>query len=593
MNNVLRGAIAAAEEEGARLAEEFYRPGGPRGHGGSAPIDTEMEERLRGKLQALFPCAFGGEETGLTPAPGAGHDGWMWLVDPHDGTSDFLQGRRGSAVSIGLMKSGRPVLGVVHSPLAPDRGADTIAWAEGAPLTRNGKKIAVDLARRALVPGALVWANASSALRPGTYSRAVRPARFVAMPSIAYRLARVAAGDGAAAMTSHGVNEYDIAAGAALIRAAGGVLLDAAGAELVLAGDPTRRVSGCFAGGREAALQLSRFAWNGLDAEPRREKRVSLGFPRARDETRFSRAAGCLLGQVIGDSLGAQVEFKGAAEIARAFPGGVRELGDGVFRTMPGQPTDDSEMALALARTILSHRTYIAEKALDAYREWLQTRPVDVGATTERGLLGLHTTESESNGSLMRICPVGIWAAGDPHRAAQAAREDSLLTHPNPACVEACAGFAAAIAAGVGGAGREAMLDAALGHATGTARAAIESGARGERPASYETNIGWVLTALQNAFFHLPRSTFESALVDTVGRGGDTDTNAAIAGALLGACHGREAIPARWILPVLACRPHDEAGALRPRPMAYWPDDVLELAEALLLGNSGTEPDLP
>ena len=45
----------------------------------------------------------------------------------------------------------------------------------------------------------------------------------------------------------------------------------------------------------------------------------------------------------------------------------------------------------------------------------------------------------------------------------------------------------------------------------------------------------------------------------------------------------RDAIPPRWVLPVLACRPHDEAGALRPRPMAYWPDDVLDIAEALLL----------
>jgi ADP-ribosylglycohydrolase len=379
------------------------------------------------------------------------------------------------------------------------------------------------------------------------------------------------------------VNEYDIAAGAALIRAAGGVLLDASGIELALAGDPKRRVSGCFAGGREAALALSRADWKSLESEPRRDKRTVLGYPRRRQDVRLARAAGCLLGQVIGDSLGAQVEFKKAAEIAQAYPGGVRDLGDrGVFHTIAGQPTDDSEMALALARSILKEKGYVKERVLDAYREWLQTRPVDVGATTERGLLGLHTTESESNGSLMRISPVGIWAAGDPARAAGVAREDSALTHPNPACVEACAGFAAAVAAGVGGAGRDAMLDAALSHSAGAARRAIEAGARGELPAFYETNIGWVLIALQNAFFHLAKSSFEDALIDTVGRGGDTDTNAAIAGALLGACHGREAVPARWVLPVLACRPHDEAGALRPRPMAYWPDDVLEVAEALL-----------
>lgn len=586
MNNVLRGAIAAAEEAGARLAGEFFRPGGPRGRGGSAPIDTELEELLRGRLQALVPCAFGGEETGFTPARAAGHDGWLWLVDPHDGTSDFLQGRRGSAVAIALMREGTPVLGVIHAPLAPDRGRDTIAWAEGAPLTRNGARVDVDLSRGGLAAGALVWANASSALRPETYSRAVRPARYVSMPSIAYRLARVAAGDGIAAMTSHGVNEYDIAAGAALIRAAGGVLLDAAGEPLVLAGDAKRRVSGCFAGAPEAAAALARFDWKGLDAEPRRERRVAPAFPLREDESRLARAAGCLLGQVIGDSLGAQVEFKSAAEIARAFPGGVRDLGDGgVFNTMAGQPTDDSEMALTLARSILKERNYVPESALSAYRDWLQTRPVDIGMTTERGLLGLHTTESESNGSLMRISPLGVWAAGDPARAAQAAREDSALTHPNPVCVEACAGYAAAIAAGVGGAGREAMLAAALAHCSGRARGAIEAGARGARPPSYEKNIGWVLIALQNAFFQLAAHPLEDALVDTVSHGGDTDTNAAVAGALLGACHGREAVPARWILPVLACRPLPEAGALRPRPMAFWPDDVLELAEALLALN--------
>jgi len=63
-------------------------------------------------------------------------------------------------------------------------------------------------------------------------------------------------------------------------------------------------------------------------------------------------------------------------------------------------------------------------------------------------------------------------------------------------------------------------------------------------------------------------------------------TPAAIAGALVGAALAREAIPARWIRAVLACRPLVEAGAPRPRPMSCWPDDVLELAEALLLAGS-------
>jgi len=216
---------------------------------------------------------------------------------------------------------------------------------------------------------------------------------------------------------------------------------------------------------------------------------------------------------------------------------------------------------------------------LDAYREWMTTRPLDIGATTERGLLGLHASDSESNGSLMRVSPLGVWAAGDPARAAAAAREDSALTHRNPVCVEACAGYAAAIAAGIAGASREEMREAALAHSRGKAREAIE---RGNPPMDFMARMGWVLVALQNAFFHLSQSDFEEALIDTVAQGGDTDTNAAICGALLGAALGRQAIPPRWVLPVLACRSTVDAGAPRPRPAAYWPDDILELAEALL-----------
>src|SRR5688572_5847520 len=537
-----------------------------------------MEERLREKLQRLVDCAFVGEETGLTPGK---IDGSVWLVDPQDGTFEFTGGRRGSAISVALLKDSVAVLGVVHSPLSPDRGRDTIAWAQGAgPIRRNGAPLEVDLSQRLLAAGEFVFATASSALRPGAWSRAVAPARYIAMPSIAYRLARIAAGDGVATLSIHAVSEYDVAAGVALIRAAGGVVLDAEGKDVALSGTLERRLSGCFAGAPAAAQQLAAFDWKTLEKEPPLKARVSLGFPRKNDEARLALAQGCLLGQVVGDSLGSLVEFKAAAEIARLFPGGVRNLADGgVFHTIAGQPTDDSEMAIGLARSLVSEKNFVAEKVLECYREWMTTRPVDIGTTTERGLLGLHTTESESNGSLMRVSPIGVWSAGDPARAAQTAREDSRLTHPNPVCVEACAAYAAAIAAGVGGASRSAMRDAALAHCSGAAREAIE---RGTLPGEFFNHMGQALTSLQNAFFHLKASSFEEALVATVASGGDTDTNAAICGALLGAAVGRAAIPLRWILPVLACRSTIDAGAPRPRPAAYWPDDVLELAEALL-----------
>ncbi len=578
MKDLLTAVIAAVEAEGELLAAEFLRPDGPRGRRGSAPIDHEMEERLRDKLQALVPCPFVGEETGLTPGPDQTS---VWIVDPHDGTFEFTSGKRGSAVSVALLTNSIPVLGVVCSPLSPDRGRDTIAWAEDAgPLLRNGKPVSVDLSQRLLGAGEFVFATASSALRPGAWSRAVAPARYIAMPSIAYRLARIAAGDGVATVSTHGVNEYDIAAGMALLRGSGGVALDAEGKEITLTGELERRVSGCFAGAPAAAAQLALHDWKSLENEPALKARVMLGFPRKASEPVLAHAQGCLLGQVIGDSLGSLVEFKAASEIARLFPQGVRALADGgVFHTIAGQPTDDSEMALALARCLVTNKEFVPEKVLDAYREWLTSRPPDIGATTERGLLGMHTTESESNGSLMRVSPIGVWAAGDPERAARIAREDSALTHKNPLCVEACAAYAAAIAVGVVGQGRSAMREAALANCSGRVREAIASG---KPPADYFTHMGWVLVSLQNAFFHLESSSFEEALISTVSAGGDTDTNAAICGALLGAALGRSAIPPRWILPLLACRSTIDAGAPRPRPATYWPDDILELAEALI-----------
>src|SRR5262245_28055973 len=346
MKNILSAVIAAVEAEGEKLAEEFHLPQGPRGSRGNAPVDKEIEERLREKLMKLLPATFAGEETGTTPGS---EKGWVWLVDPQDGTSEFLSGRRGSAVSVALLRGGEPVLGVVHAPLSPDRGRDTIAWAEGAAsILRNGGKVTASLAGRRLGAGEFVYATASSSQRPQTWSAAAAPARYVAVPSIAYRMARVAAGDGIATVSTHGVAEYDIAAGMALIRAAGGAVLDITGQPVELAGKADRRVNGVYAGAPEAAARLAQFDFAQLDREPRRPRRVELGFPRRLLGPALARAQGVLLGQVIGDSLGSLVEFKGAAEIAKSWPRGVRDLGDGgVHHTIAGQPTDDSEMALA------------------------------------------------------------------------------------------------------------------------------------------------------------------------------------------------------------------------------------------------------
>jgi hypothetical protein len=73
----------------------------------------------------------------------------------------------------------------------------------------------------------------------------------------------------------------------------------------------------------------------------------------------------------------------------------------------------------------------------------------------------------------------------------------------------------------------------------------------------------------------------------TVMRGGDTDTNAAIAGALLGAAYGRNALPQQWVEKILTCRPKaGEVNVRQPRPECFWPVDAPDLARSLVAGGS-------
>ncbi len=107
--------------------------------------------------------------------------------------------------------------------------------------------------------------------------------------------------------------------------------------------------------------------------------------------------------------------------------------------------------------------------------------------------------------------------------------------------------------------------------------------ARSNPPQDFQHQMGWVLTAFQNAFFWLLRGTdFADAVIETVGKGGDTDTNAAVCGALVGAAQGRDAVPLHWRNAILTCRPVSVRGVHHPRPKRYWPDDALQLAEALV-----------
>jgi ADP-ribosylglycohydrolase/fructose-1,6-bisphosphatase/inositol monophosphatase family enzyme len=592
----LEAATKAARDAGELLRADFHRPGGPRGADDKADADLEAEELIRGRLRDAFPgWSYLGEETGRA---GGQAGAPLWLVDPNDGTRDYLKGRRGSAVSIGLLHEGRPVLGVVFAFGYPDDAGDLFVWAEGCgPLLRNDRPGEPRLPLR-LQPEDVVLVSAKGDRDPEGNLNCTDPARYRAVPSIAHRLALVAAGEASAAVSLFAPGAWDYAAGQALLRAADGVLLDQDRLEVSYAPDGGSRCTRAFGGSRAVAESLAGQPWDavgkralgahgawpfGAGARPRPGETVA-------DPGLLARAQGCLLGQIAGDSLGALVEFARADEVARAHPDGPRRLQDGgVFGLLAGQPTDDSEMALTLARCILDHGSYDAEATLRAYREWQASKPFDMGHTVRAALAGRPNPASQANGSLMRASPLAVYAhAASLEDAVGLARADSQLTHPNPVCGDAVAAYVAAIRhALLHGDGPEAAFRAALEAATttGAVPSVIEALRQAEDgpPVCDGESPGFVLIALRNAFHELLRAeSLEAGVVATVRRGGDTDTNAAVAGALLGAVHGREAVPPQWRSMVLSCRPYPP-WAKRPRAMTYWPVDVLDLAERLLV----------
>lgn len=307
------------------------------------------------------------------------------------------------------------------------------------------------------------------------------------------------------------------------------------------------------------------------------------------------RARGCLLGQFIGDSLGSLVEFRSAGQIAADYPDGVRELADGgPFDLIAGQPTDDSQMAMMLIRSLLRCGTFDADDVLAGYRHWYDTDPFDIGGTCARALSGRPPNrDSQANGALMRVSPIGVFGARDDvdvSDAVEFARRDAALTHPNPVCVDANAVFVAGLVTGIRGGTPKQVVDAMEAAVSEQdVAAAIAAGRTGD-VSEFSGHMGWVLLALSLAvrqvlLFDDPAD----ALVDVIGFGGDTDTNGAIAGALLGAVHGADAWPDTWVRGVLECEPEaGRPGVKHPLGREFWATDLLAQADELagLAGDS-------
>lgn len=208
-----RIALARWPGHGHALNSWEKQPGNP-----VSEADMAVDSFLKRELKALLPAAgWLSEET--VDAPERLDGGLLWLVDPVDGTRDFIRGRAGWAVSVALINTGRPLIGMLAAP-----ARDEFWHAEaGKGAWRNDQRLAAS--RRAELAGSRVPAESLPKME--------MPLTRVDQPnSIALRMAMVAADEADMVATLRWGFEWDIGAAALIAREAGAAVTDVFGQAL-------------------------------------------------------------------------------------------------------------------------------------------------------------------------------------------------------------------------------------------------------------------------------------------------------------------------------------------------------------------------
>lgn len=294
------------------------------------------------------------------------------------------------------------------------------------------------------------------------------------------------------------------------------------------------------------------------------------------------RVVGSCLGLAVGDALGAPFEFRRAHAIPDPIP--AFELG---WRGgPPGSTTDDTAMARNLVRSLAARGGFDPDDLVARHVEWFRSDPPDVGTLTrlvlKRAASGQDAATaarevweqrgpevSAGNGSVMYCAPLGLAYADRPGELSELAPALSALTHHDGRCKAAVLAVTLCVAALVRGESANDAQNAALAavahYEGGEELEYLVEAVGGARPVD-GPDQGFCLFTAGVAFQSLLRGgDLETELRRVVSLGGDTDTNAAVAGALLGARDGVDALPTSWLARLVE---HDairtEAEALVP-----------------------------
>jgi ADP-ribosyl-[dinitrogen reductase] hydrolase len=287
---------------------------------------------------------------------------------------------------------------------------------------------------------------------------------------------------------------------------------------------------------------------------------------------RENRVVGAVVGAAVGDALGAPYEFGPAGALSRT---GEEMLGGGGFGWEPGEWTDDTQMGLHLAASLLACEGLDEADMFARFRAWLASGPADVGIQTRRVLGSGEPWQTAAaddfaagmraagNGSLMRTFPAAaFFASAGAEVSADAARRISALTHGDPVAGETCVVLHELVRRGLAGEDpREHVADAldlVLPEHRDRLAPLLDPG---WTPDGGDNGVCW-LTLAQAVWAVRTSDSFADALRRAVDLGGDTDTVACVTGALAGATWGAGAIPPTWTAVVHGAVPGD------PEPIA-------------------------
>jgi ADP-ribosyl-[dinitrogen reductase] hydrolase len=274
------------------------------------------------------------------------------------------------------------------------------------------------------------------------------------------------------------------------------------------------------------------------------------------------RVVGCVLGLALGDALGAPFEFRRRDEIPDPLPAFQLSTGG----RSPGAWTDDTALARNLWRSLAERGDLDTADVLARHLVWFATDPPDVGNLTRRVLSGIRDgipdaarryveergpEVSATNGSVMYCAPLGAFRATRADMLVDEAPALSAITHWDERCRTSCLAVTLTIAALVRGEDPGAAVGATIAAIVDreggeeleflVAEAGRSRRIDGPDQGSTFFTAGIALQVVAEGL------AFEEGLRHVVSLGGDTDTNAAVAGALLGARHGRRALPEGWL----------------------------------------------